>query len=108
MAPAGLLHGLRRSVTPTVLAAILVLTHHVLVPAVCSHRRAYYYFAEALLSGPGFRAVACNSYDVFEQGACDERRELFLGSDELPPDIARYKGGSTIVLQARVLRVPQD
>ncbi|KAI5750754.1 hypothetical protein M8J77_001006 [Diaphorina citri] len=39
--------------------------------AVCSHRRAYYYYAEAIRNhGKGFTAVSCPSYEYFEKGEC--------------------------------------
>lgn len=50
--------------------------------AVCSHRRAYYYYGEAIRNhGRGFTAVYCPSYDDYERGECKamENTTLPLG-----------------------------
>ncbi|XP_065332042.1 phospholipase A1 VesT1.02-like [Cloeon dipterum] len=52
--------------------------------AVCSHRRAYYYFAEALLTDNGFKAESCMSWHAYELENCPESSSIFMGSHELP------------------------
>jgi hypothetical protein len=59
------------------------------VTAVCSHRRAYYYFAEAVSSGSGFRGVMCQNFDDFQQGLCSKQGFLFLGSEDVPGDLVQ-------------------
>lgn len=42
---------------------------------VCSHRRAYYYYGEAVKYKRGFRAIPCNSWPEYMAGSCDTNLE---------------------------------
>lgn len=44
------------------------------ISAVCSHRRAYYYYQEAIVNNESFVGVACNSYDKFLKKECDAKK----------------------------------
>lgn len=48
----------------------------------CSHGRAYQYFAESLRSGK-FKSWHCNSYDHFLTGACKTNSHSFIGQREI-------------------------
>nr|CAD7409252.1 unnamed protein product [Timema poppensis] len=40
--------------------------------ATCSHRRAYYYYAEAIRKGRGFQGVRCSTWTDFQSGNCTD------------------------------------
>lgn len=54
--------------------------------AVCSHRRAYYYYAEAITRGEGFVAVPCSSYEDYTSGACLNNTDLSVQLGKAPYD----------------------
>jgi len=54
--------------------------------AVCSHRRAYYYYAEAITKSEGFTAVPCPSYEDYTSGACSNNTELSVQLGKAPFD----------------------
>lgn len=50
--------------------------------SVCSHRRAYYYFAEAVRSdGRGFQSTKCKTYKDYESKNCKPSQQLLLGEE---------------------------
>lgn len=54
--------------------------------AVCSHRRAYYYYAEAITKSEGFTAVPCPSYEDYTSGACSNNTDLSVQLGKAPFD----------------------
>ncbi|KAJ8875391.1 hypothetical protein PR048_023286, partial [Dryococelus australis] len=51
--------------------------------ATCSHRRAYYYFAEAVKNGRGFHGVRCDSWQAYKSGNCSsDSAEMWREDDE--------------------------
>lgn len=54
--------------------------------AVCSHRRAYYYYAEAINRGEGFVAIPCSSYEEYTSGACLNNTDLAVQLGKAPYD----------------------
>lgn len=58
--------------------------------AVCSHRRAYYYYAEALKESQRFPAYPCSSMDEYRNGRCPKVAGAHLGDD---PDHCSDDGG---------------
>ncbi|RZF45329.1 hypothetical protein LSTR_LSTR010416 [Laodelphax striatellus] len=59
--------------------------------AVCSHRRAYYYYGEAVRNKKGFRAIPCSNWPDFMAGSCKNNIE---NSFELANDhnTKKYRG----------------
>nr|CAD7394098.1 unnamed protein product [Timema cristinae] len=50
--------------------------------ATCSHRRAYYYYAEAIRKGRGFQGVRCSTWNDFQSGNCtDDNTKAELWED---------------------------
>lgn len=49
---------------------LINLDFNVSIIAVCSHRRAYYYYGEAIAKTGSFMGVACESYDHFKNDKC--------------------------------------
>ena len=47
----------------------------------CSHRRAYYYYAEALNANELFPAYPCESLDAYRKGECVKTPGAHLGED---------------------------
>lgn len=45
---------------------------------VCSHARAYYYYAESVRSG-NFIATSCDSYKKYKEGSCKEAEKVQMG-----------------------------
>lgn len=64
--------------------SILTLAH---VLAVCSHRRAYYYYEEAIKKGKGFTGVPCDSWEDFKAGNCKDnsQKTIQLANDSKNP-----------------------
>lgn len=60
---------------------------HVHILAVCSHRRAYYYYEEAIKKGKGFTGVPCDSWEDFKAGKCkdDSQKTIQLANDSKNP-----------------------
>lgn len=52
----------------------------------CSHRRAYYYYAEAINRGDGFVAVPCSSYEEYTSGSCLNNTDLAVQLGKAPYD----------------------
>ncbi|XP_039285547.1 uncharacterized protein LOC111057670 [Nilaparvata lugens] len=59
--------------------------------AVCSHRRAYYYYGEAVRNKRGFRAIPCSNWPDYMAGSCKNNIE---NSFELANDhnTKKYRG----------------
>ncbi|XP_050546295.1 lipase member H-like [Daktulosphaira vitifoliae] len=54
--------------------------------AVCSHRRAYYYYSEAINRSDAFVALPCESYENFKNGLCSNNTELSVQLGKSPYD----------------------
>lgn len=62
------------------------LINYFTLSAVCSHRRAYYYYAEAINRSDRFVAVPCPSYEEYTSGACGNNTDLAVQLAKAPYD----------------------
>ncbi|XP_050420598.1 lipase member H-like [Adelges cooleyi] len=54
--------------------------------SVCSHRRAYYYYSEAINKGDAFTAIPCASYEDYNKGLCSNNTDLAVQLGKSPYD----------------------
>ncbi|XP_015439837.1 PREDICTED: pancreatic triacylglycerol lipase-like [Dufourea novaeangliae] len=50
-----------------------------IIGGLCSHLKAYKFYAESINSRLGFWAVKCNSYEDFKSGRCDSSSKVLMG-----------------------------